>query len=341
MRALAVRRLARLAHEGSPRLVARALQREMWLRRERAALERALRSSAPVVVGPFLGEVGFELLYWRPFVRRLLRRFRVDPERVTAVSRGGAALWYRDVAGRGRDVLEALSPAELRYGVDERIARTGQRKQLAVDGFDRLVVERLGLASAALLHPLYVYWGSRFVWEGLEGPDAAGRYGDYDPLEREPSLADGLPLPERFVAVKAYANECVPAGERTQEALGRLLERLASQGPVVLLETGLGIDEHEELAARFPGTVSLAGLLDGETNLVRQAEVVARADVLVATYGGFSYLGPFLDVPTVAIACVPEWNPHHERVLRAVRPAARFVRCRVEEAADAVSRLRA
>jgi hypothetical protein len=53
-------------------------------------LQRLLRiahSDEPFVVGPWTGEVGFELLYWAPFVRWVLRKFNIDPSRVTLVSR--------------------------------------------------------------------------------------------------------------------------------------------------------------------------------------------------------------------------------------------------------------
>lgn len=336
MTPLVGRRLARLARRGSLPAVARAFRREVWLRGERARLQRALRSQAPIVVGPFVGEVGFELLYWRPFVRRLLRRFDVDPARVTVVSRGGAGVWYRDVAGSAADVLDAVTPDELRRGVQDRVARLGQQKQIDVDSFDRLVLTRLGFTEPALLHPLHVYWGFRFVWEGLEPPAAALEQGDYDPLERDLESIGGLDLPDRFVALKAYANECLPETPANVAAVRAVTLDLAGRGPVVVLETGLALDDHEELDAGIAGVASLAGRLDPGRNLAQQAEVVARADALVVTYGGFSYLGPFLGIPTVALASDPEWNGRHAEVLRAVRPEARYLRVRPSAAATAV-----
>ena len=332
MAPLAGRRIARLARTGSLPKVVRAVRREAWLRGERARLARVLAGDEPLVVGPFVGEVGFELLYWRPFVRRILRDHHVDPARVTVVSRGGAGLWYRDVAGDTRDVLDVVAPDELRVGVEERAARIGQRKQVDVDAFDRELLDRLGLADRALLHPLHVYWSFRFVWEGLEPPAAALHRGDYDALERDPSLLDGLELPERFVAVKAYANDCLPATGENRKALRELVARLAADRPVVALDTGLALDDHAELDAGAGDVVSVAGRLDARRNLAQQSEIVARADALVATYGGFSYLGPYHGVPTVAVASVPEWNPAHEAVLRAVFPDAGYVRAEPAEA---------
>src|SRR5258705_3053991 len=61
-------------------------------------LSRIARSGRPVIVGPWTGEIGFELLYWVPFVRWAAEKFGIPPERVTVVSRGGTQSWYAGLA---------------------------------------------------------------------------------------------------------------------------------------------------------------------------------------------------------------------------------------------------
>lgn len=326
MASLVGQRIARIARHGSLPAAVRAVRREAWLRGERARIRQVLATSDPLVVGPFLGEVGFEILYWRPFVRHLLRAHDVDPERVTVVTRGGAGLWYRDVATRSAEVLDVVTPDELRHGVEQRFLRTGQRKQVDVDGFDRLVLERLGLGGCAVLHPLHLYWDHRYVWEGLRAPGEAVAEGDYDPLEREPSLLADIDLPTRFIAVKAYASDTLSPDPVTTAAVRDAIHTLGERTPVVLLETGSTFDDHVELDLSGSNLISVAAALDPRANLAQQAEIVARADALVATYGGFAYVGPFVGVPTIAVASAPEWNQRHEQVLRAVLPDAAFAR---------------
>jgi hypothetical protein len=62
-----------------------------------------------VLIGPWTGEVGFELLYWAPFVRWAVDKFRIDPARVTLLSRGGTASWYGIEGARYLDVFELSS----------------------------------------------------------------------------------------------------------------------------------------------------------------------------------------------------------------------------------------
>ena len=84
-RVSARRRLVRLVRTGSLRVAARAARRELVWRRHEAAVARAAREGQPLLVGPFLGEVGFELLYWIPLVRRLLAEHGVGRDGVTVL----------------------------------------------------------------------------------------------------------------------------------------------------------------------------------------------------------------------------------------------------------------
>lgn len=321
---LVTRRLARLARTGSPATTLRATRRELALRRDEAALARGLESGRPVVVGPFTGEVGYELLYWRPFVLRLLRSLQVDPERVTVVGRGGSGAWYGDVAARSVDAFELVAPEDVRDASARR--RYGSPKQLEADALDARILAAVAPEDAVLVHPRFMYWRLRFLWEGLRDPAEATALADYDALPRVPlPLALEERLPPEFVAVKAYFNECVPEGPETRAALTAVVEAVAGVAPVVLLATPVAADTHSDLGAAA-GAVSVADALDPAANLAQQGEIVARARALVSTYGGFAYLGAFLDVPTAALTAHVEDNPNHERVLRAVRPAASFAR---------------
>ena len=52
-----------------------------------------------------------------------------------------------------------------------------------------------------------------------------------------------------------------------------------------------------------------------QDNLAVQTAVVARARELVSTYGGFSYLGPMLGVPTLALHTHEAFSRVHLDVL--------------------------
>ena len=120
----------------SAHVARRARVREQWtMFRAEWRIERELaflaRGRHPIIAGPWLSEVGFEVLYWIPFLRWFEDRYRVDRERVIAVSRGGASSWYADVAGAYVDIFDHLDPETFAQRNAERrdVDESGGQKQ--------------------------------------------------------------------------------------------------------------------------------------------------------------------------------------------------------------------
>jgi hypothetical protein len=55
-----------------------------------------------------------------------------------------------------------------------------------------------------------------------------------------------------------------------------------------------------------------------------QTTLVARAQAFVSTYGGFSYLGAMLGIPTLALQTKKPFSSVHLSVLRAAYPEADY-----------------
>ena len=77
-------------------------------RRGIPSVERVLTSRGRVLVGPWCSEVGYELLYWIPFVRWALRAYRVPPSRVVVMSRGRIVAELRGDELDERRIVEAI-----------------------------------------------------------------------------------------------------------------------------------------------------------------------------------------------------------------------------------------
>jgi hypothetical protein len=148
----------------------------------------------------------------------------------------------------------------------------------------------------------------------------------YRRLDVAPDPVPGLP--PAYVAVKAYFNECLPATTENRGFLRDVVERLAEETDIVLLSTGLLVDDHEEWATRHERVHQIEHLLRPEDNLAVQTRIIAASRGLVATYGGFSYLGPFLGVPALTFYDVEQTVPLHLEVLRAALPEADYRRVR-------------
>jgi hypothetical protein len=297
-----------------------ALRAELGLRRAGAAEGR-------FVVGPWLSEIGFEVLYWIPLLNWFVSRYGVDPDRVVAISRGGARCWYRDIAAGYVEIFEHFSPDELSAWHRRRIAETQSQKQMGVSSFDREILRVAGgeadIEGATLIHPSLMYRMFRFFWAERR---AIGLIIDrtlHRPLPRPASAGDDDPpltdLPDDYVALKAYFSSCFPDTEDNRAFLAALLESLARHTDVVVLSTGLEIDDHSDYDPVGAHRVySASGRMTPANNLDVQTRVISRARALVTTYGGFSYLGPLLGVPSLSFYSVENFNPTHLDVMRRV-----------------------
>ncbi len=268
-----------------------------------AELRRLARSDEPIVAGPWLGEVGFEILYWIPFLRWALGRFCIAPDRVVAVSRGGVENWYRRVAARYCDVFDYFTLDEFRRRNEARRAQVGEQKQVRVTELDRDITEAvrgtIGAPNAVALHPSLMFHLMQPYWWKHAPAAWVDRHARFESLESPPAGPLAASLPAEYIAAKFYFNECFPATAANRAFAVTLTAALSAWLPVVLLETGLQIDEHEGQDRASAGRVTtIAGMVAPRDNMAVQTSVVAHARAFVGTYGGFSYLAPFYGVPS-------------------------------------------
>ncbi len=270
-------------------------------RRVRRQLESMARSDRPIVAGPWFGEVGFELLYWVPFLAWFAESFGVRPDRLVIVSRGGTAAWYRPFAAEYREIFDRMSPDDFRRQHDVRVSANGEQKQTRV-----LASEQALLRAAAadihdplILHPSTMYRLFNPFWWGHVGEQWVHRFTRYRRMTAPSAVRAAVP-PAPYVAVKFYFNECFPATDRNRDFVRAQVRRLVERGPVVSLTTGLNLDDHGGCDLDALGVRPLPAEIDAGENLTVQTALVAGASAFVGTYGGFSYLAPLHGVRSVA-----------------------------------------
>ena len=275
------------------------------LRNELTAIAKRGR---PVVAGPWLGEVGFELLYCVPFLRRCAEHLDVDPQRFIVLSRGGTSSWYRPFAARYADVFEQISADVFRQQHDARIRNLGEQKQTRISDFDREIVTAAMRAGDvdewSLLHPAGMYEVLNPYWWGHQPDRWVHNHVRYKRLE-PPSATGVLDPPHQYVAVKFYFNECFPATAVNRAFVRDMVRTLALRVPVVALSTGLNIDDHDGDRVEAHGVRHLPEGIEPARNLHVQSAIVSRAQAFVGTYGGFSYLAPFYGVKSIAFYSEP------------------------------------
>lgn len=269
------------------------------VRRQLAAIAATGR---PILAGPWLGEVGFEILYWAPFLRWFASEFHVAPARLTVLSRGGTSSWYAPTASEYRDVFDYLSPDAFRQWHGERVEQIGEQKQTRLTHRECQLLDRVVEtmpAGAEILHPSVMYaLMNPFWWRHLD-ERWVHRHAMYRRLERPSRGVAGFALPDRYVAAKFYFNDCFPPTDENRAFVRDTMQRVAQHGPVVSLSAGVMLDDHGACAVTTHGVVDVAGIAASQ-NLQVQSAIVANAEAFVGTYGGFAYLAPFYGVPSTA-----------------------------------------
>ena len=275
---------------------------------------RAIRGDGDVIAGPWTGEVGFELMYWIPFLNWLVEQ-GLDPKRLVVMSRGGAAPWYRHLTTRYVDILDVVSADEFR----ERTA--GKKKQYDIRrDFDRELVDKakaaFSIASATTIHPSAMFRLFTGLWRKRATVKLVESFTSFRALAPLDSVGAGeLPagLPPNYVAAKFYFSKAFPDTTSNRTFITELLRSVSRQVPVALMSTAVRLDEHSDFQ-----TTAGSGLyvVDAHTaphrNLELQSRLICGARGFIGTYGGFSYLAPFYGVRSVSFFSKRYgFEPHH------------------------------
>lgn len=267
----------------------------------------------PILCGPWRSELGFEILYWEPFLRYLATVVSKFDTRAAIVTRGGMAPLYAAVASQGVDLYTLRSVTEVRREnlYDHRITSGGKtQKQLVETAWDREVIadaaDQLKLALPYhVVHPSWMYWACAPYWEEDAGLRYLSSLSQYVPLAK-PALPADCPLPPRYVAVKFYGRSTWPYPHPDiSEVMQQVTGTIAAQTSVVLLSSGNEFDDHLDVALEGPNITRLPPL-PVEVNLAVQAAVVAHATAFVGTYGGMAQLALRLGVPSASL--YHEWK---------------------------------
>jgi hypothetical protein len=276
----------------------------------------------PIIVGPWLSEVGYEVLYWVPFVRWVQSQYDIPRHRLVVVTRGGAAAWYSDLTSNAVELFDLMSPEEYAAGNAQRsVEDRGTLKQFGISPMDQRIVaevqRRIGTSTIRVLHPSFLYRLFHQFWLGHRPPSFLEKRTRYR-LVSAPNVP--VPqLPAGFVAVKFYTAASLPPTEAVRRALQSIVLGLADRMPVVMLDTGLTLDDHEDYSFAAASRIhSVRESLRPRDNLAVQTAIISRASSFVGTCGALAWLAPMLGIDTTAVFADPRFLHGHLDVARRV-----------------------
>jgi hypothetical protein len=146
----------------------------------------------------------------------------------------------------------------------------------------------------------------RFYWFEKAGIGLLKHHTEYRrlaPVERSEKLKD---LPSEYIAVRFYFRPSFPDTPENQRFAAHVIRSLSQEIPVVLLNTGLRLDDHEDLSVDGKNVFHADELMRLDQNLGIQTEIISHARAFVGTYGGLAYVGPFYGVPSISFYSTEE-----------------------------------
>ena len=266
----------------------------------RRRLKRMLRDkNAKIVCGPWMSEIGYELLYWIPFLRWVKDEYGIESERIYVISRGGVADWYHGLAGGYSDLFDAHTMETYNKESKYRMEAWRTQKQVGVSPFERRFVdsvvqsERLG--KHVLLHPSLMYNLMKYFPSGFMPLETILDFTRYSflPVNERPAILAGLP--GKYVAIKFYTSTTFPNIPENRNFIKRLLKELCEKHEVVTLDTGMLIDDHTDFGcSEFAGRLHrIEHLLNDRNNLGVQSEIIKHSSAFLGTCGGFDHIALF------------------------------------------------
>lgn len=301
-------------------LTAEALRRAGWQSDEEAnqeaALQRVLkvtRTTGDVILGPWTGEVGFEVLYWIPFLEWLVAQ-GLDRRRLVVVSRGGAAPWYQRLTDRYVDLLDLVTPDEFRERTAGPKKQYDARRELDHE-LIAAVTERLGLNDVTVVHPSSMYRLFIGLWRKRATIDLVEAFTSHQPLMPPAPLTDAdrpAGLPADFLVAKFYFSKAFPDTGANRRFVTDVLKSVSKRMPIALLSTSLRLDEHSDFQTQArSGLYVIDAHAVPQKNLELQTRWLCGARGFIGTYGGFSYVAPFHGVRSLSFFSRRGGFEHH------------------------------
>jgi hypothetical protein len=272
------------------------------------AIADARRGRAPIMIGPWTGGVGHEILCWIPMLRWFRKAYNIDKSRIVVISRGGTKDWYTGILGGYLDMFDLvpLKRQEYRDDAMRRIDSTeappsaGKIEKELYNEAARLI----GAERYNVLHPQVMFKLFKRRWTGVAGDTFLARYTRQQPIGASRYAAEKRlgSLPHDYVALDFRFGPAVPDTPANREAITRFVLQLSQHSDVFLIEPV--IDAQAGPMAGI-GPDPRIHRIDREVRpseiLAVQSAIIAGSRALVGTFGPMSCLGQALGRTTIGV----------------------------------------
>ncbi len=262
-------------------------------------LKKMLLDYDEVIVGPWFSELGFELLYWIPYLNTVLKDHAEAGKKVVSVSRGGMSSLYSSISTEHINLLNNYSQSEWLSLTNNVWAKLGGLKQSS------LLVEDLKILEASipietwkndsrkiLIHPRILFALFRPYW----------RNKDFNPLSIVDQITIPLqpnPEPQSGIFTKIYSRPSLELNEANTKSLLNFLNDFPEDK--LLITDDSYIDDHPifNLGSSIKAREHVQRTF--ENNLEDQINLYKSCEKSITTYGGLSYLALYFQKSSLSL----------------------------------------
>lgn len=258
-----------------------------------------------IIIGPWLAEVGYEVLYWSPFINYLIQNKIIVPEKSIVLTRGSAHVWYPKEIKKRIEMFEFISPEEFKKINKDRIQETSSEKHIKFTQSELNLIKKCvkdyDELTDYILHPSIMYnFLSSWIKSG-EGKKFLDR--TLAPRKHAELVTNKLldDLPENYDVIRFYSRDSMPNNKLNREFALDLIFNLIKKRPVIVLNSSFNFDNHDDFPVSLrQNIITIDHLMTPQNNLALQSAVIAKANCYYGTYGGLSYVPIFYGVPVVS-----------------------------------------
>jgi hypothetical protein len=262
------------------------IYREM-LNQSMTEIRRLVGEYDNVIVGPWFSELGFELLYWVPFINSLSTENTFANKNVVTISRGGVEDLYDFLPSKHLNLLEYFSQTDWSDFTSKVWQELGGLKQSKLVMREVKMLKNLNIQFAGkensktlVLHPSLMFTMFRPFWRNKNwSADLIAKHLVFPNFE--------IPEAKNYGSVKIYSRPSLQINVDTTKKIGEFLK--SEKVDLKIITSDSYKDDHEVFVFSDLENAKLIPINDYENNLKLQLDIIRSSSVCYTTYGGLSY----------------------------------------------------
>ena len=272
-----------------------------------------------LIIGPWHSEIGYELLYWIPYISKRISNIFKKYKRIIVISRGGVKCWYDWIDGAEYYNIEDVEPDLLKKIFKDR--KDGEfKKKMSFGKYERKIIKSvckkvtLNIDDCDIIDPSFMYlsiWSYLSKEKGIKS--LIGILQKNFKFNKKSSKEIELNNLKPYIAIKIYSNSCFQIKDVTnfyEKKILKILEAISLLNVNLIVLDFDAKDDHTQFdfKKKIFSNIKLKYFnnlypnINFNKNVNIQNDIVKSSLFLLSSYGGFSYLPQMHNLKSLSIS---------------------------------------